>query len=191
MYVSFLLLHDKLDKHRGLKQHSWMNYLTVFLDHESRHGLNGSFAQGLTRLGWMCWPCFLSHLEDLTRECSVSWLIHSLGSIQFFEDVGLFSFYQSASNHLQLLKAACSYLMCALRSQFPTEILVSFSPVGEHLLLHFLSKSPLINPGNRRGNSGNSVRLYFWGLQNHCRWWLQPRNKKMLTPWKESYDQPR
>ena len=27
---------------------------------------------------------------------------------------------------------------------------------------------------NRWGNSGNSDRLYFWGLQNHCRWWLQP-----------------
>ena len=24
--------------------------------------------------------------------------------------------------------------------------------------------------GNRWGNSGNSVRLNFWGLQNHCRW---------------------
>ena len=24
--------------------------------------------------------------------------------------------------------------------------------------------------GNRSGNSGNSVRLYFFGLQNHCRW---------------------
>ena len=24
--------------------------------------------------------------------------------------------------------------------------------------------------GNRWGNSGNSVRLYFFGLQNHCRW---------------------
>ena len=23
---------------------------------------------------------------------------------------------------------------------------------------------------NRWGNSGNSVRLYFGGLQNHCRW---------------------
>ena len=23
---------------------------------------------------------------------------------------------------------------------------------------------------NRRGNSGNSVRLYFGRLQNHCRW---------------------
>ena len=29
---------------------------------------------------------------------------------------------------------------------------------------------------NRWVNSGNSVRLYFWGLQNHCRWWLQPWN---------------
>ena len=38
---------------------------------------------------------------------------------------------------------------------------------------------------NRCGNNGNSVRLYFGGLQNHYRWWLQ------LTPWKESYDQPR
>ena len=28
--------------------------------------------------------------------------------------------------------------------------------------------------GNRWGNSGNSVRLYFSGLQNHCRWSLQP-----------------
>ena len=24
--------------------------------------------------------------------------------------------------------------------------------------------------GNRWGNSGNSVSLYFWGLPNHCRW---------------------
>ena len=29
------------------------------------------------------------------------------------------------------------------------------------------------------------------GLQNHCRWWLQPWNLKMLAPWKKSYDQPR
>ena len=29
---------------------------------------------------------------------------------------------------------------------------------------------------NRWGNSGNSGWLYFFGLQNHCRWWLQPWN---------------
>ena len=26
------------------------------------------------------------------------------------------------------------------------------------------------------GETGNSERLYFFGLQNHCRWWLQPWN---------------
>ena len=35
------------------------------------------------------------------------------------------------------------------------------------------------------------VDFILGGLQNHCRWWLQPWNKKTLTPWKESYDQPR
>ena len=30
--------------------------------------------------------------------------------------------------------------------------------------------------GNRWGNFGNSERLYFGGLQNHSRWWLQPLN---------------
>jgi len=34
--------------------------------------------------------------------------------------------------------------------------------------------------GNRWGNSGNSVRLYFLRLQNHCKWWLQPWNKRCL-----------
>ena len=28
------------------------------------------------------------------------------------------------------------------------------------------------------------------GLQNHCRWWLQPWHS-FLTPWKESFDQRR
>ena len=44
---------------------------------------------------------------------------------------------------------------------------------------------------NRWENNGNSNRLYFGGLQNHCRWWLQPWNSKMLAPWKKSYHQSR
>ena len=35
---------------------------------------------------------------------------------------------------------------------------------------------PHLFMANRRGNSGNSDRLYFWGFQNHCRRWLQPWN---------------
>jgi len=44
---------------------------------------------------------------------------------------------------------------------------------------------------NRRGNNGNSDRLYFLGLQNHYKWWLQPWNYKTLAPWKKSHDQPK
>ena len=39
---------------------------------------------------------------------------------------------------------------------------------GIHQGCHFMA--------NRWRNNGNSRILYFLGLQNHCRWWLQPRN---------------
>ena len=43
---------------------------------------------------------------------------------------------------------------------------------------------------NQTVSNQNSKRLYFGGLQNHCRWWLQPWNLKTLAPWKKSYDKP-
>ena len=33
---------------------------------------------------------------------------------------------------------------------------------------------------NRLGNSGNGDRLYFGGLQNHCRWWCSHEIKRCL-----------
>ena len=48
----------------------------------------------------------------------------------------------------------------------------------------------MVTLANKWGNNGN--RDFILGeLQNHCRWWLQPWNEKMLAPWKKSYDQPR
>ena len=41
--------------------------------------------------------------------------------------------------------------------------------VGLKLNIHYGIRSHHFM-GNRWGNSGNSGRLYFWGLQNHCRW---------------------
>ena len=41
---------------------------------------------------------------------------------------------------------------------------------------------------NRWGNNGKW--LYFGGLQNHGRWWLQPWNWKTFVPWRKNYDQP-
>ena len=42
------------------------------------------------------------------------------------------------------------------------------------------------------GKTVETVADFILGvLQNHCRWWLQPWNYKMLAPWKKSYDQSR
>ena len=42
------------------------------------------------------------------------------------------------------------------------------------------------------GGKVGTVANFIWGgLQNHCGWWLQPQNEKMLVPWKKSHDLPR
>ena len=41
------------------------------------------------------------------------------------------------------------------------------------------------------GKEREQWETLFFGLQNHCRWWLQPWNWKTLAPWKKSYNQPR
>ena len=33
-----------------------------------------------------------------------------------------------------------------------------------------MASGPITFMGSTWEDSGNSVRLYFWGLQNHCRW---------------------
>ena len=44
---------------------------------------------------------------------------------------------------------------------------------------------------NRWGNNENGDRFYFLGLQNNCRWWLQPWNENTPAPGKTTYDKPR
>ena len=44
---------------------------------------------------------------------------------------------------------------------------------------------------NRWGNNGHSARLYFLGLQKSLQMMTAAMKLKALTPWKESYDQPR
>ena len=45
--------------------------------------------------------------------------------------------------------------------------------VGLKLNIHktkIMASGPITSWEIDGGNSGNSVSLYFWGLQNHCRW---------------------
>ena len=41
------------------------------------------------------------------------------------------------------------------------------------------------------GKTVETVRDFTFWAPNHCTWWLQPWNYKMLAPWKKSYDQPK
>ena len=54
-----------------------------------------------------------------------------------------------------------------------------------------ITASSLITSWEIDGETVETVSDFIFWLQNHCRWWLQPWNEKMLTPWKKSYDQPR
>ena len=57
-------------------------------------------------------------------------------------------------------------------SQYTTQYFSNYSHQAvQHIprAYLFITRHPFM--GNRWGNSGNSVRLYFWGgLQNRCRW---------------------
>ena len=48
------------------------------------------------------------------------------------------------------------------REKVGLKVDIQKTKIMANLSLHFME--------NRWGNSGNSVRLYFSGLQNHCRW---------------------
>ena len=39
-----------------------------------------------------------------------------------------------------------------------------------------MASGPITSWQIDEATAGNSVRLYFFGLQNHWRWWLQPWN---------------
>ena len=54
-----------------------------------------------------------------------------------------------------------------------------------------MASGPITSWEIDEGKNGYSERRYFLGLQNQCRWWLQPWNLKTLAPWKKSYDQLR
>ena len=60
-----------------------------------------------------------------------------------------------------------------------------FLQILRHLLIfkNFIGYNHIIH-GKQKWESGNSAKVYFLKLQNHCGQQLQPRNEKTLAPWK-------
>ena len=40
--------------------------------------------------------------------------------------------------------------------------------------MKIMASGPITSWQLDEGDNGNSESFYFFGLQNHCRWWLQP-----------------
>ena len=79
-----------------------------------------------------------------------------------------------ARRNINNLRYADDTTLMAESEEEPKSLLMKVKAESEKLVQHSEKEDHDIWShhfmGNRWGNSGNSVRLYFWGLQNHCRW---------------------
>ena len=78
---------------------------------------------------------------------------------------------------LQSFPASESFLVSSLFAYWSFSF--SISPSNKYSGLICIWSYHVI--ANRWGNDGNSEKIYFLGLQNHCGLWLQPWNQKTLT----------
>ena len=92
---------------------------------------------------------------------------------------------------------SASSMVCSPITMSGWSFLCFSSVSSEHKSLQRTSKGnseemPKLQPGKRgAGKQWKQWLTLFVRLQNHCRWQLQPRNEKMLAPWKKNHDQPR
>ena len=120
-----------------------------------------------------CHPDYLSYMQSTSWEM-LSWKEHKLES-RFPGEIS------RASNMAESEEEWKSLLMKVKEESEKVGLKFNIQKTK------FMASGPIM--WNRWLDSGNSVRLYIFWLQNHCRWWLHPWNWK--TPWKESYDLPR
>ena len=97
-----------------------------------------------------------------------------INNFRYADDTTLMAESKELKNHLMKVKEESEKI--GLKPNIQKTKIMAFCPITSWQL---------------NGETMEIVRDYFWGLQNHCRWWLQPWNEKTLTPWKKSYDQPR
>ena len=82
-----------------------------------------------------------------------------------------------AGRNINNLRYADDTTLMAEREEELKSLLMKVKEESEHVGLKLniqktkiMTSGPIISLEIDWGNSGNSVRLYFGGLQNHCRW---------------------
>ena len=114
-----------------------------------------------------CHPAYLTYLQSTSWEMlgwkSTSWNQDCLGNInnlRYADDTTIMAESEEELKSL-LMKVKKESKKAGLKLNIQkTKIMASGSTTSWQI----------------DGKNGNSERLYFWGLQKHCRWWLQPWN---------------
>ena len=76
-----------------------------------------------------------------------------------------------AGRNIQYLQYADDTTLMAESEEELKSLLMNLKEESEKASLKLnIQKTGIMASGPVWGNSGNSVRLYFSGLQNHCRW---------------------
>ena len=160
-------------------------------------------AQSHTLQAAYSWVLFLIHLTPWQKQCRMESAVSQTGSSgkRNKQTKCYIATYWKQKRGLQSLmhwiirnkQKGVSYFKCA-EVQLITTLMAESEEELKRLLMKMKVESEKVglklNIQNMKimasgpitsweiiwGNSGNSVRLYFFGLQNHCRWWLQPWN---------------
>ena len=79
---------------------------------------------------------------------------------------------KTAGRNINNLRYADDTTLMAESEEELKSLLMKVKEEGKKVGLKLnIQKTKIMASGPIRwGNSGNSVRLYFWGLKNHCRW---------------------
>ena len=113
-----------------------------------------------------CHPAYLTYVQSTSYKMT-SWINHKLKS-RLLGEISKTSDMRMTPPLWQKAKRTKDPLDEAERGEWKSWLKTEYSKNEDHSTWshHFTA--------NRWGNSGNSGWLYFGGLQNHCRWWLQP-----------------
>ena len=128
--------------------------------------------------GWWCHPTISSSIVPFSS---------CLQSVPTWGSFPMSHLFASCGQSVEA-SASASVLPVNIQDWFPLGLTGWISLQSKGLSGVF---SGPISSWQIEGGKVEAVKFYFLGLQNHCRWWLQPWNWKTLAPWKESYDKPR
>ena len=131
----------------------------------SKHGMTDCFQIGKgVHQGIYCHPAYLTFMQSTSCEMP-GWMKHKLesrlpGEISYPDDTTLMAESKEKLKSL-LMKVKDESEKAGLKLNIQKTKIIASSPITSWQM---------------DGETMETVTLYFLGLQNHCRWWLQPWN---------------